>query len=357
MPELPEVETVRRGAEPLLQSKRLLRVELRRDDLRWPIPVDNIRGLEGRECTAIERRSKYLLMRFDGTRSPIAIIHLGMSGRMLVDVTTARDERPEWRLHEHWRMDFGDRLVRFIDPRRFGMLDYSNAEDLEGHKLIRVLGREPLEPGFDGAFLQSIRRGKKASIKSMLMDGRLIAGENRLDERGFLRRVLCAHHPPLARQEIVHGDDREQGQQQGEEDPLYPLADHSAKSVPLHDEHREEAADDEKQWHAEHVDHRVGQEEQAVLTGILNGPGTGEKAQAGMQDDSEQHGDAAQGVEVGSPRGIGAMAANCLRFCHESLETGSRTACGYPCRQGSGICGWSQDDDGVGVFPGSIRIR
>jgi formamidopyrimidine-DNA glycosylase len=176
MPELPEVETVRRGAEPLLQSKRLLRVQLRRDDLRWPIPVDNIRGLEGRECTAIERRSKYLLMRFDGTRSPIAIIHLGMSGRMLVDVTTARDERPEWRLHEHWRMDFGDRLVRFIDPRRFGMLDYSDAQDLERHKLIRVLGREPLEPGFDSAFLQSIRRGKKASIKSMLMDGRLIVG-------------------------------------------------------------------------------------------------------------------------------------------------------------------------------------
>ncbi len=176
MPELPEVETVRRGAEPLLQGRRLKRVELRRLDLRWPIPAESICGLEGRECTAIERRSKYLLMRFDGATSPMAIVHLGMSGRMLVDVTTTRDARPEWRLHEHWRMDFGDRLVRFIDPRRFGMLDYSTAEDLGHHKLIRVLGREPLEPGFDGAFLQSIRRGKKASIKSMLMDGRLIVG-------------------------------------------------------------------------------------------------------------------------------------------------------------------------------------
>ncbi len=176
MPELPEVETVRRGAEPLLKGRRLRRVELRRNDLRWPIPVDAIRALEGRVCRSIERRSKYLLLRFDGEGAPVALVHLGMSGRMLVEPITERGERPEWRLHEHWRMDFGDRLVRFVDPRRFGMLDCCPAAELAAHKLVRVLGQEPLEEGFDGAFLFALSRGKKASVKSMLMDGRLLVG-------------------------------------------------------------------------------------------------------------------------------------------------------------------------------------
>ncbi len=176
MPELPEVETVRRGAEPLLKGRRLRRVELRRDDLRWPIPVDAVRALEGRTCRSIERRSKYLLMRFDGDGAPVALVHLGMSGRMLVEPIGERAARPEWRLHEHWRMDFGDRLVRFVDPRRFGMLDCCPAAELATHKLVRVLGQEPLEEGFDGAFLFALSRGKKASIKSMLMDGRLLVG-------------------------------------------------------------------------------------------------------------------------------------------------------------------------------------
>lgn len=176
MPELPEVETVRRGAEPLLRGRRLQRVELRRHDLRWPIPVAAIRALEGRRCIGIERRSKYLLMRFDGHGAPVALVHLGMSGRMLVDALETSTPRPEWRLHEHWRMDFGDRLVRFVDPRRFGMLDCCDGKDLASHKLVRVLGQEPLEPGFDGAFLFAQSRGKKASVKSLLMDGRILVG-------------------------------------------------------------------------------------------------------------------------------------------------------------------------------------
>ena len=108
MPELPEVETVRRGAEPHLRGRRLRRVELRRTDLRWPIPAAAVHDLEGRRCTAIERRSKYLLLHFDGPKAPAAIVHLGMSGRLLVDVVRERAARPEWRTHEHWRMDFGD---------------------------------------------------------------------------------------------------------------------------------------------------------------------------------------------------------------------------------------------------------
>jgi formamidopyrimidine-DNA glycosylase len=176
MPELPEVETVRRGAAPHLLGRRLRGVELRRHDLRWPIPVAAVRALTGRRCTALERRSKYLLLHFDGKERPAAIVHLGMSGRFLVDVTTPRGRRPDWQKHEHWRMDFGDRLVRFVDPRRFGMLDAVPAADLAGHRLLRGLGQEPLATGFDGPFLHRITRGRKASVKTVLMDGRLLVG-------------------------------------------------------------------------------------------------------------------------------------------------------------------------------------
>ena len=176
MPELPEVETVRRGAEPHLVGQRLRLVELKRKDLRWPIPVAAVHDLEGRKCTAVTRRSKYLLLHFDGKGSPTAIVHLGMSGRMFVDVLGPRAGRPEWRLHEHWRMDFGTRLVRLVDPRRFGALDACPAAELAHHKLLAGLGIEPLEPGFDGAFLHRISRRKKASVKTLLMDGRLLVG-------------------------------------------------------------------------------------------------------------------------------------------------------------------------------------
>ena len=176
MPELPEVETVRRGAEPLLLRHRLRGVELRRTDLRWPIPVAAVRDLVGRRCAAIERRSKYLLLRFDGRGAPAAIVHLGMSGRLLVERTPRSGARPEWRRHEHWRMDFGDRLVRFVDPRRFGMLDACAGATLPTHWLLRDLGQEPLAAAFDGAFLHAVSRGMTASVKAMLMDGRRIVG-------------------------------------------------------------------------------------------------------------------------------------------------------------------------------------
>ena len=116
MPELPEVETVRIGAEPHLVGRRLSSLKLQRDDLRWPMPKAPLQGLVGRICTSVARRSKYLLVHFDGPKAPIALIHLGMTGRMIVDVVGPRARRPEYRKHEHWRMDFGDRLVRFVDP-------------------------------------------------------------------------------------------------------------------------------------------------------------------------------------------------------------------------------------------------
>ena len=176
MPELPEVETVRAGAEPHLRGRLLRALHLQRQDLRWPMPAAALHDLVGRRCTAVTRRSKYLLVAFDGPRAPRALVHLGMSGRLLVEPIEPGVERPAYRLHEHWRMDFGDRLVRFIDPRRFGALDVVDAALLHTHKLLAVLGQEPLEAGFDGAFLHRVSRARKVAVKALLMDGHVLVG-------------------------------------------------------------------------------------------------------------------------------------------------------------------------------------
>lgn len=176
MPELPEVETVRRGAEPLLRSRSVQSVELRRADLRWPIPVAAVTALVGRQLLGAERRSKYLLLRFGGDGRPVVLIHLGMSGRLLVEPIAPDAERPPWRLHEHWRFDFGDRVVRFVDPRRFGALDVVREKDLATHPLLAQLGIEPLHAAFDGAWLFAKTRGKRASVKSTLMNAGIVVG-------------------------------------------------------------------------------------------------------------------------------------------------------------------------------------
>lgn len=176
MPELPEVETVRAGSEPHLRGRRLSALELRRDDLRWPLPKQALHGLVGRRCTAVGRRSKYLLLYFDGLGAPVALVHLGMTGRFLVEVRRRGAEAPAYRKHEHWRMDFGDRLVRFIDPRRFGALDVVAAHAMTLHPRLARLGQEPLEPGFHGAFLHRVTRRRTASVKALLMDATVLVG-------------------------------------------------------------------------------------------------------------------------------------------------------------------------------------
>ncbi len=175
MPELPEVETVCRGARPLLLERRLDGVEFRRRDLRWPIPVAAVRRLVGRSCCGVERRSKYMLLRFDGGGADTAVVHLGMSGRFFVDVV-ANDGVPDWRTHEHWRMRFQDHLVRYVDPRRFGCLDVARGDALHEHRLLRELGVEPLEDAFDAGFLHQVSRRRKVSVKSLLMDAKVVVG-------------------------------------------------------------------------------------------------------------------------------------------------------------------------------------
>ncbi len=176
MPELPEVETVRAGAEPHLRGRRVRAVHLTRGDLRWPMPAAALQGLVGRRCVALTRRSKYLLLHFDGTGAPVALVHLGMTGRFLVEAIARAAERPPYRRHEHWRMDFGERLVRFVDPRRFGCLDVVATQQLGSHPLLAALGVEPLAEAFDGAFVFRASRRRSASVKSLLMNARLVVG-------------------------------------------------------------------------------------------------------------------------------------------------------------------------------------
>src|SRR5262249_8757826 len=145
-------------------------------DLRWPMPKAALRELVGRRCTAVERRAKYLLLRFSGAGAPVALVHLGMTGRFAIEPIGRSAARPQWRKHEHWRMDFGARLVRYTDARRFGVLDVTSAAELEGHRLLRGLGVEPLVRDFDGALLHRITRGRRAAIKTVLMDARLLVG-------------------------------------------------------------------------------------------------------------------------------------------------------------------------------------
>ncbi len=153
MPELPEVETVRRGLEPVLVGNAFARVEQRRADLRFPLPENFGTRLSGRTVEALDRRAKYLLARLDD--GEVLVMHLGMTGRFAIDhANGAATEpgafaHPERKIpkHEHVVFHLGDgTAVRYSDTRRFGLMDLIRAERLEGHALFKGLGIEPLEP-------------------------------------------------------------------------------------------------------------------------------------------------------------------------------------------------------------------
>ena len=170
MPELPEVETVCRGLAACLEGRRLIRVEQRRPDLRFPLPPGFARRLAGRRVTRIGRRAKYILAHFDDGQ--VLICHLGMTGRMLVGNGT-----PVREAHDHVVFFAeGDVTVRFNDARRFGFMDLVRAEALDRHKLLKGLGPEPLGPDFDGPRLAAALAGKRTPIKAALLDQRVVAG-------------------------------------------------------------------------------------------------------------------------------------------------------------------------------------
>jgi len=175
MPELPEVETIRRGLAAAMEGRRLTRVVVNRPDLRFPLPTGFAAALEGRTVTHVGRRAKYLLIALDdGT---VAMVHLGMSGRMVIDAAPGADPATPRGKHEHVTFLSGNgTAIRFSDARRFGMMDLARAETLAAHRLLRHLGPEPLEPAFDGPALAVRLRGKRTPIKAALLDQRVVAG-------------------------------------------------------------------------------------------------------------------------------------------------------------------------------------
>jgi len=168
MPELPEVETTRRGLVPHVVGRRIHDVIVRNGSLRWPVPRDLAERLRGEEVLAIRRRGKYLL--FDCPQGHL-LAHLGMSGRLSI-VPSSR--KPE--LHDHVDVRFeGDITMRLTDPRRFGAMLWLSAP-AEGHALLRGLGLEPLESGFNGTALGALAKGRRVAVKQFLMNGRIVTG-------------------------------------------------------------------------------------------------------------------------------------------------------------------------------------
>ena len=183
MPELPEVETVRRGLAEVMEGRRVERVEVRRHDLRIPVPEDFDRRLQGRTLEKLGRRAKYLVGEFDdGT---VLLAHLGMSGRMIIETpddavrepgTFARDPGNHAK-HEHIVFHVGNgTVIRFSDPRRFGLMTLTDRESFADHKLISHLGPEPTGEDFTGTVLAARLLGKKTPIKAALLDQRVVAG-------------------------------------------------------------------------------------------------------------------------------------------------------------------------------------
>jgi formamidopyrimidine-DNA glycosylase len=185
MPELPEVETVRRGLEPVMEGARFTKVEAHRRDLRWPLPKDFAARLEGQTVAGLGRRAKYLLA--DLASGDVLLMHLGMSGSFRVAQESGASgdrspggyyhDRPKHAAHDHvvFHMSSGARIA-FNDPRRFGMMKLLPRAALETEPLLRALGPEPLGNAFDAAMLARACTGKKTSLKAALSDQRVVAG-------------------------------------------------------------------------------------------------------------------------------------------------------------------------------------
>jgi len=182
MPELPEVETVRRGLAPVLDGARLVRVEARRPDLRFALPDGFVQRLTGARIGTMSRRAKYLLAPLD--RGDVLVMHLGMSGRFEIASAKAK-QRPgdfvyapsadEKHAHVVFHTEHGE-AVTYFDPRRFGYMDLIAAEALEEHPWFKGLGPEPLGEDFTAVHLKTEFEGRKQNVKATLLDQRVVAG-------------------------------------------------------------------------------------------------------------------------------------------------------------------------------------
>src|SRR3954465_12538417 len=182
MPELPEVETVRRGLQPVMEGARIVRAEARRKDLRFPFQKDFVARLQGQTVTGLGRRAKYLTA--DLGSGDVLLMHLGMSGSFRVvsdgDQTTPgafHHPRNEERAHDHvvFHMSSGPSIV-FNDPRRFGYMKILPRSEIDNEPLLKGLGPEPLGNEFDAPMLAGSCFNKKTSLKAALLDQRVVAG-------------------------------------------------------------------------------------------------------------------------------------------------------------------------------------
>ncbi len=186
MPELPEVETVARGLARVMEGARITGVTLNRPDLRFPFPDGFAEQLTGQTVEAVGRRAKYIVAHLSG--GDILLMHLGMSGRFLIEETGAASQPGQFHhdvgspssaqdRHAHvvFTLEDGTTVV-YCDPRRFGMMDLFARSQITEHKLLKDIGIEPLGNELSGAFLNQALRGKQTPIKAALLDQRIVAG-------------------------------------------------------------------------------------------------------------------------------------------------------------------------------------
>ena len=206
MPELPEVETVRRGLAPVMEGKRINEAIANRPDLRWPLPERFAQRLTGRRINGLGRRAKYLLADLDATDSApaeVLVMHLGMSGSFRIEQAGWDTQVPgafalprsKLEAHDHvvFRLEDGVEVV-YNDPRRFGAMLLVPRADIENHPLFRDIGPEPLGNAFDASILASAFDGRKTTLKAGLLDQKVVAGLGNIYVCEALHR---AHLSPL----------------------------------------------------------------------------------------------------------------------------------------------------------------
>ena len=193
MPELPEVETSRRGIEPHIRKMRITKVTIRKRKLRWPISYVIDQNLPGQKVLSVTRRAKYLLINF---KAGSIMLHLGMTG----SVSIVENSTPAG-IHDHVDIDFDSgKTLRFRDPRRFGSLHWSKKP--MQHKLLKSLGPEPLSDHFDANYLWKKSRGRKVSIKQFIMNAQIVVGVGNIYASESL--FLAGINPKRAAGKISH---------------------------------------------------------------------------------------------------------------------------------------------------------
>lgn len=211
MPELPEVETIRRGLAPVMEGAVIARAAVNRPDLRWPFPARMAERLTGQRVVQLRRRSKYLLADLSGGET--LLVHFGMSGRMLVSgdpLGRFVHDHPAPEKHDHVVLDLeGGARVTFNDPRRFGAMDLLPDGDEAAHPLLAHLGPEPLGNAFDEDYLAAALAGRRSPVKTALLDQRLVAGLGNiyvceaLHRAGISPRRLAANLGPRRAASLV----------------------------------------------------------------------------------------------------------------------------------------------------------